>query len=382
MSESSKESIPRSARQIRRARARRLAIRLGAWVLLPTLVSVFYYGCLASPQYESVAVVSVQSSKGGVSLDGLAAILPAAGGATARDVLVVRQYVRSRAMLDRLDKDQQLIAHYQDADADWWSRLDGDASRQDAYEYFLDKVDMEHDPAAGTLELRVRAYSAEASHKFAHAIIADAEAMVNQMSARAHADRMKLAETEVQAAEKRLATARSELARLQGEGGELDPTKSAAAIYRIKTELETELAKVTAELEAARAILDPRSPEVVQLNRRVSSLRRQITEQQKRLAGNENGGDLTASIAKLEPAVVEKEFAQNAYEAALKSLEVARVEAASQQRYLVTIAEPSLPDVATHPKKIWGILRVFFTCFGLMLVLTLLIASVREHAKF
>lgn len=376
------ETVSRSARQIRRERARRLALRFGVWVAAPTLLSIIYYGCIASPQYESVGVVSVESAKGtSIGLDGLAAILPAAGGASTRDTLVVREYVRSRTMLDRLDQEEQLVEHYKDTDKDWWSRLDTDASRQATYEYFLDKIDLEHDPAAGTLELRVRAYSAEAAQRFAVAIIKDAEAMVNQMSARAQADRIALSRVEVANAETRLSKARAELVRLQGEGGELDPTKSATGIYRIKTELETELAKVTAELDAARAVLSPNAPEVVQLGRRTASLRRQIAEHAKRLAGND-GGDLTESIAKLEPALVEKEFAQNAYEAALKAMEVARVDAAGQQRYLITIAPPSMPDVATHPKKMWGIARVFFTCLALMAVLSLLMASVREHAKF
>ncbi|MCB1234312.1 MAG: hypothetical protein KDM91_04500, partial [Verrucomicrobiae bacterium] len=45
----------------------------------------------------------------------------------------------------------------------------------------------------------------------------------------------------------------------------------------------------------------------------------------------------------------EKEFAQRAYESALASLELARVDADRQHRYLVTIAQPSSPDSATYP---------------------------------
>ena len=64
-----------SAKQIRRARAKRLVLNFAIWVGLPTMCAVVYYGFWATAQYESTAVFTVQSNKGSAgSLDGLSAL--------------------------------------------------------------------------------------------------------------------------------------------------------------------------------------------------------------------------------------------------------------------------------------------------------------------
>ncbi|MCB9659669.1 MAG: hypothetical protein H6726_18625 [Sandaracinaceae bacterium] len=60
---------------------------------------------------------------------------------------------------------------------------------------------------------------------------------------------------------------------------------------------------------------------------------------------------------------------------------IARIEADRQNRYVVTISRPSVPDAATHPDGVRGVLTVTVICFMLLGVGSLLLASVREHAN-
>ena len=48
---------------------------------------------------------------------------------------------------------------------------------------------------------------------------------------------------------------------------------------------------------------------------------------------------------------------------------------------LITISRPSLPDVASYPRRIWGIVTVFVVALALMAVIGLFAGAVREHAK-
>jgi capsular polysaccharide transport system permease protein len=379
MTRAAAHRTPTSSRDLRRARARRLLARFALWVGIPTLLGIGYYGCWASSQYESVAVVTVQSSEGSVTgLDALSAILPPSG--SGHDVLLVREYILSRAMLAVLVGEHGLADHYQRSGADWWSRLAHDASSEDIYDYYLDKVKVSHDSSARTLTLRVRAFSAETAEQFANAIITSSEEVVNALSERARADRMKLAEAEVAKSEARMARARETLLRMQAEGSEFDPTQTASAVLAIRTQLEAELAKARAELDALVAVMHRDTPKVIEQRQRVRSLERQVAAQNRKLAPGDEGG-LNESIFQFEPALIEKELAQRTFEAALQSLELARIEAAGQHRYLVTIAPPSRPDAPTHPRRGWAVAAVFVTALALMGVFSLLGAAVREHAK-
>lgn len=380
----STESIPTGAiraRAMRRTRARRLLLRLFVCVGLPTLLSIFYYGFWASNQYQSVSSFTVESADGQVAtgFELLIGSLPTSRAA--RDILVVRDYILSRDMLAHLRAEHGWDAHFQDSRFDRWSRLGADASSEAIYEDYLDRVQVIHDTQSNTLALHVRAYSSEKAQSLAQAILAASETMVNQMSDRVRHDRLRFAEQTIEKAEQRFAKAREALLALQGEGAELNPVESASALMGIRAGLEADLAKARAELDAARAVMQPSAPKVLELQEKVRSLARQVEAQRQRLVDSKDKDGLNQQISRFEPLIIEKEFAQHALQSAITSLELARVEAARQHRYLVTIATPSLPSEATHPRRSWGVLTVFVISLLVTAIGGVLVAAVREHAK-
>lgn len=289
-----------SAREIRRARGRRLAIRFAIWVAFPTLVATLYYGCLASPQYESVASLMVESVKGG------------------EDAGIVREHILSRDMLALLAKDHGFLDHFQDDDKDWWSRLDSDAGSEEAYDYFLDHVKVK-EGKQGQFTLRVRAYSAEAAQTFSQAILTAAETMLNGMSTQVREDRVK-------AAQARLANTQKQLIEVRARVEALRPAATKPAVLPDE--------------------------------------------------------DHNQATARYQQAMLEKELLQASYEEAYKALEQLRGEASQTRRYLATISAPSVPTAPTHPRQFWGILTVFALASTLLIVVSLIIAGVREHGQF
>lgn len=368
-----------TVRELRRLRARRLTRRLGLGVILPTLIASVYYGAVQTPQYESVSSVTVQAADGPAApqLELLFASVPGNAG---RDAMLVQEHGRSRDMLQHLIDEHDFVEHYSDDSVDFLSRLDADAGTEELHEYYLDMVQVEYDSASGLIRLQVLAFDADAAKRFSQAILDKSEEMVNALSSRARDDRIALAQVELERAEGRLAEARTALTNAQSEGSDLNPMQSAASLYELRGELEGQIASARAELSALRGTAPSGSPEIVAQRRRVSALERQLTEQNERMAG-ESGASLRAAISRFEPLLAEKEFAERAYASALTSLEMARVDAARQHRYLVTLAGPSEPTDATYPDVLWSILTFLILSLAVMGIGTLLIASVREHAN-
>ena len=374
------ETRATTAKQLRKLRARRLALRLLLGVALPTALSLVYYGLLVQPEYESVSAFTVQSADGSSAPSALQLIVASVPGSASRDVMLVREYIESRDMLEHLSAEHGFVEHYADDEMDWFSRLPADAPIEDRYEYYLDRVSVQHDESSGVLTLRVRAFTRAKAHELGEAILAASEQMVNRLSQRARADRIELAQTELGLAEGRLTKARQDLRGLQADRGELDPTASAAGLLEVRSRLEAELAIARAELSTLSASLQANAPQVAEQRRRVAALQREIDGQSRRLSGP-TGQDISDTIASFEPLVIEKEFAQRAYESALTSLELARVDAAQQHRYLVRIAGPSRPEDTTYPELWYAVLTVLVLSFALLGIGTLLVASVREHAN-
>lgn len=368
-----------TVRELRRLRARRLVRRLGLGVVLPTILATLYYGVLVTPKFESVSAFTVQSADAPAAPQ-LELIFASVPGNAGRDAQLVREHALSRDMLDHLIENHGFIEHYADGDIDFVSRLDPSTGSEEIHDYYLEHFEVEYDSAAGLLKLRVLAFDADSAQRFSQAILDKSEAMVNDLSARARSDRTSLAQDELDRAETRLSEARATLTEAQSEGAELDPIQSAAALYTLRGQLEAQLASARAELSALRGTAATGSPEIVAQQRRVGALNRQLEDQNERLAG-ESGASLRAAISRFEPLIVEKEFAERAYASALSSLEMARVDAARQHRYLVTLAAPSKPTDATHPDVLWSVLTFLVLCFAMMGIGTLLVASVREHAN-
>jgi capsular polysaccharide transport system permease protein len=368
-----------TVKQLRRIRARRLILRLGIGVGLPTILAAIYYGLIVTPQYESVTSFTVQSADGGYSPTALQMLITQSSG-TASDSLLVLEYIHSRDMMEHLISEHRFAQHYETGARDFMSRLPADASSDAQYEFYRDHVVAEYDNTSAVLTLRVRAFSARQAHAIAQAILAASERMVNDMNTRARNDRIELSQREVDRAEQRLGRARTRLAEAQSRHGELNPVASAEGILTVRSRLEGELAIARAELESLRGTLQPDTQAVQDQRRRVAALQRQIDEQTARLSGPETE-DISDTIASFEPIVIEKEFAERAYESAMTSLELARVDADRQHRYLVRIAAPSRPEEAAFPQFWYSVLTVLVLSFALLGIGTLLLASVREHAN-
>jgi capsular polysaccharide transport system permease protein len=379
--ERSQGSTKAHAQAVRRARSVRLLKMLCLFVLLPTLLSGAYYGLIASSQYESYAVFTVQSSELRPTL-GVEGILAGIVSSNAsHDTLDVRDYVLSRDMLARLDKERGCIAHYKNQTEDVLSRLPASASFEEAYEYFGHKVAADYDQTTGHITLRVRAFSGKKAVDFAQSILAYSEEMVNKLSERERRDATAHAEADVKKAELRLSRAREVIVALQQKHADFNPLQTAESAMQVRTHLEGELAVARAQVMQLKSFMQDDAPQVRAANEKVRSLSAQVSGESQRLVNPTTAQGLNSSFADFEAAMVEKEFSQKAYESSLASLELARASADRQHRYLAVIAAPSLPDSSTYPRRVRSVISAFFLSFLLLGVVSLLAAAAREHAR-
>ncbi|RMH39577.1 MAG: hypothetical protein D6689_16115 [Deltaproteobacteria bacterium] len=157
------------ARAIRQARARRLARRFVAWVVVPTLLSAVYYGCWASSQYVSEAVVAVRYGPDGKE------------GHLERDANLLRAYVQSRDLVRALDEALSLQEHFAAPQVDRWSRLAEDAPFEERYRYVRERIDTAFDKTAGTLTVRARAFTPEFAQAMCKEVLAALDKKVSAL---------------------------------------------------------------------------------------------------------------------------------------------------------------------------------------------------------
>jgi capsular polysaccharide transport system permease protein len=348
-------------------------------VLLPTALSIVYFGLVASDVYISESHFSVRSSER-QSAPGLGDLLKGAGFARSLDdTYTVHDFMHSRDALNSLDSKIPLIRAYGGHNVDIFNRFNGagfDGSREALYRYFQSRVNLDLDSASSISTLRVSAFSADEAYRINSLLLEMGEQLVNELNERARQDMVRFATEEVGRAEQAVMKAGVALTSFRDQKGVFDPERQSMLQMQGIAKLQEELFATNAQLSQLRSV-SPQNPQVPVLERRAAQIQTEINSQMAGVAGGK--ASLNSKSAEYERLSLARVLSDKQLAAAVASLEVATNEAHRKQLYLERIVQPNKPDTAIEPRRARGVLATFLlglVCWG---VLTLLLAGVREH---
>jgi capsular polysaccharide transport system permease protein len=366
-------------------RRRLLLVSFVLCVLVPSFFGGLYFAFVASDRYVSGAGFAIRGidANGGTELLGAMAGL-ASSGTTTSDSYIVLKYMKSRDLVESVDRDVSLRKVYAREDADLLSRLNPALEIERIVQYWDGRVDVAFDGVSGIVSFEVEAFTPEDAQAVAVSVLSHTQALTNELSRQARKDTVSFAESEAQRAEQRLADALAALRIFRDRQNAIDPAGTARIELDLVGGLQRQLAEVEARIAALDDAVDSRSPSLRNLNRQAEALRTQIQERRRAIgiadpAGGRTETALTGQLAEYEALEVERSFAQQAYASALSSLETARVDASRQQRYLAVYTAPALPQYPLYPRRILNGVLIFL---GLALswgIGVLVIYAVRDH---
>lgn len=361
--------------QLRHASGRfslgKIAAALGlVLVVVPVLLAAIYYIFLASPVFVSESRFAVRSAQEtadigldaelSVKTDGaLSGSLSGLGGAAnhvlsgsttgLQDPFVVSSFLMSPEVTRRLDQDGWLRRQFADPAIDRWSRLAEDASQEELFAYWRRHVTAAVDRRANTIQLRVRAYSAEAARNIAARAMVPAEEMIAELTRRQRDDTLALARTQLAEAEARYEDSGLKLRQLRRTTRIVDPAQEAQAAGATLLKLMRERIMARAELDVLERLAGSKAPGRAELLARLSGLDAQIAEADKRLAGGVGNATVLGAVSAAEELELERRFAQGMLNVATNVYERARREAERRSSFLLVYLEPTSPMEAREP---------------------------------
>lgn len=378
--------IFRIQQDIARRRRRRmvmLALRLLAFVILPTAVAGWYYFGVATPLYATNSQFRIQSAEGQAgTAGGLGGLLGGSQLATNTDSVAVQSYLTSRDAMLRLDGDKGFKQAFQDPAIDPIKRLAPDATNEATFDLYRKSVKIGYDPTEGMIDMEVIAPDPRQSQDFSLALIAYAEEQVDQMTSRLRDDQMEGAIAIYEDAEAKVLAAQRRVQELQQTLGVLDPVAEGTVVMNQVSALETQLA--TKRLELGQLLSNPQP-----LQSRVNAVRGDITRLEDMIAqtrqqltqGGEDRNSLALISGELRIAESELLTRQELLATAAAQMEGARIEANKQVRYLSLSVAPVAPDEATYPKAFQNTLVAFLIFSGIYLMLSLTASILREQVS-
>lgn len=362
-----------------RDNSRSLVRGLLLFVLLPTLVSAFYFCAVATPQYQTEMHLSVYSPHASAAPIGIGALL---GGAvssvqSSQDVLNIAEYIRSYEATQKLMDKVDLRAILGFPGADFLARPPENASLEKLHDYYRRRVNVVFNTDSRTVSVYVRAFSPADATALASAILTLSEEAVNGYNARAENDMLLLSRTELARAEERIAQVRGQLTEYRQKSNDIDPASRSGAIMGGISGLEQAYNAAQVELRQLSAASTGDNVQLRAVRRKVAALERQIKQEQQRLTGS--GNTYSQKLATYEGLMLEQELAQQVYASALAAFEKAQLEAQRQKSYVVPIVKPHTPQDAEYPERARSIILTFVAALVLFGIGRLLLAGVRDH---
>lgn len=386
--ESRMQDIRSELRRRRRHRAAGMALRFLIFVLIPTGVVAWYYYEKATDMYVSESALIFKSGSGTAGGGLLGSILGGAG--SVQDSVALQEYILSRDIVERLDREEGWISHFQSTAIDPLHRLKADANIDEAHSYYAGgfiragKVTVGYDAAEGLMRLEMIAATPEAAKRFSDAIIAYGEELVNALNARSRGDGVKFARANVAAARGELRDAQRQVAVVQEQLNIFSIESEAGALQARISVLETEIDQILGQIAALETVTTNRNDSrFAPLRTDLEIKTRQLRELRGKLTGGEGapaGLSMAQLSSELELARVDQATTQMMYASALTSLETAIASATEQSLYLETVVRPAVPQVSSKPERLANTGLVFLILFATYIIGLLTISLIREQA--
>jgi capsular polysaccharide transport system permease protein len=338
-------------------------------LLIPAILVAGYIGFGMSSQYTSEARLAVRGGEQ-VSADPISAFTGLSSFTQAQDSLIVVSYVKSRAIVEELERTIGLRQMFSRSDIDWPARFTADAPIEDLVKYWRWKIKTNVESPSGIITIQVSAFAPEDALKIADAVVSASERLVNSMSTRASRDAMEKAQTELARSERRLGDVRMALQDLRNAQSTLNPRRTAEGINKLIGELRLERARLEDDANAAkRSQVNEGAPQMQLLRIRIAVIGDQMADLERQLTSTTDTAataTVSGKITRFDELELERQIAEKQYTLATESFERARINAERQKVYLTTFVTPLLPHDVAWPKS-----RFWFALAGLLVVAVL-----------
>jgi capsular polysaccharide transport system permease protein len=355
----------------------KLIIRV-IWIFM--ILALPYWLLVASDRYVSQATVIIQrTDQANPPSLGLPSVISAAGGISSADQLLLREYLLSEDMLEKLDAALDLRSHFSNGHRDPISRMwFKDAPTEWFYSFWLDRINVDYDDYGGVLRIQAQAYDAETARAIVDSMVKLGEAHMNGIGHKLAQSQVDFLSRQVTLAHDRLLEATQNLINFQNQKGLVAPASTAEGINTLIDKLEAQKADVQTQLASLPPGLSPSQPTVMMLRKNLRALEDQIANKRAELAAP-GSRTLNYTVEEFQRLQLQVTFAQDLYKTALSALEQGRMDAARMLKMVSTLQSPTVPVYPMEPRRFYNAFVTLLIGLALIGVVKLLESIIRDH---
>ncbi|MBC7987869.1 MAG: hypothetical protein H7X93_14550 [Sphingomonadaceae bacterium] len=371
--------VDRGTRFDPRAQRRAERLRLvGIGILVPTVLALIYYALVARPEYATEMKFTIQGLTPQPP-DLLSGIGIPAISAQGSDGQIIAEFVQSSEMVRLLEQDYGFDAAFGGPSLDPAGRISSRAAIEEKTDFWRNQATAEFDTVSSIITVNVEAFSPAESLRLAQGVLSETEGVVNQLNSRVQNEAVEAAEREVQARRREYDVARRSAIGSRASRATTIQAESTQQIGLIG-QIEGALATARVERAASATTFRPDSPQIQALNERIATLEQQRAAAMAEIRGGPGSTEASRDVA-AETAVLDYQFAQQAYYASIQARRAAQVTRENERRYLVAFVPPRAPETSNYWSRFANVIAVAIAAALLMAIGSLGYSIVKDHAQ-
>ncbi|MEM5476116.1 sugar transporter [Pacificibacter sp. AS14] len=375
------EIRPSADLSFRRPRHVGLIIVFCALVAFPTITSALYLFAIADDQYHSTVGFSIQKKDETSPVELLGGITSLAGSATS-DADILYEYIRSQEMVEAIDARLDLRSIYSKPTFDPVFAFAPEKMIEDLIDYWQRVVRIYYDSSTGLIELEVLAFTPEDATAVTQAIFEESSRLINEISDVAREDITRYADEELDIAVERLKVARQALTEFRSRTQIVDPSADIQGQMGLLNTLQAQLAESLIDMDILADNTRVGDTRLDQAKTRIEVIRARIAEERNKLGvGDTSGreGSYATLVSEYERLIVDREFAEASYTAALMGYDAAVSDARQQNRYLAAYIKPTKAQSSQYPRRYAIVALIGLFSFLMWSIVTLVYYSIRDR---
>lgn len=351
---------------------------VGIGILVPTVLALIYYGLIARAEYQTDMQFTVQGLEQQAP-DLLSSVGIPAVSQAGNDGQVIVEFVRSAEMVRMLEADYGFDAAYGGQTFDPAGSIDAGATIEDKQDFWRERTTAEYDSVSNIITVSVSAYSPAESLRLAQGVLSETEQVVNSLNSRVQNEAVEAADREVAERRREYDEARAIATSTRANRATTVQAESGQQLGLIG-QLEGAIATARAERAASAATFRPDSPQMLAINERIASLERQRDAALAEIRSGPGSAEATRDVS-AETAIIDYEFAQQAYYGAIRARQQAILTRENERRYLVAFVPPRLPEESNYWTRFTNVIVVAIAAALVMAIGALGLSIVRDHMQ-
>jgi len=344
-----------------RVRSRHVLVVISflVFVVGTTGLSAWYLWERAADRYVSVAGFSVRTEEVGSAVELLGGVAELSGSSSS-DTDILYKFIQSQELVEAVDAELDLRKLWSKADPeiDPVFSYHPPGSIEELTDYWSRMVSVYNDSGTGLIDLEVQAFTPQDAQDIAQLVYDHSSLMINRLSAIAREDATSYAREELDTAVERLKAAREAITRFRNLNQIVSPESTLQIQTGLLSSLEMQLAQALIDGDMVRQTTNnANDPRVQEAERRRAVIEERIRQERNKLGLGEDGSSegnaaFVNLVGEFERLTVDRQFAEQAYVAALAAFDAALAESRRKSRYIAAHVQPTLPETAIKPARI------------------------------